>query len=173
MSFERGVRLGVDVGTVRVGVAFCDPEGILATPWKTLSRDAKKDSDLRLIVREAGEREAIRIYVGLPQTLRAGESSSTALARACAARLAELLAEAGSPAEVRLIDERLSTVTAHQQLRAAGLSGRAQRKVVDQVAAVGILQHAIDSEKSLGQPVGEPVWRGDSGGTLPGPAEVQ
>ncbi|NYE94327.1 putative Holliday junction resolvase [Psychromicrobium silvestre] len=157
MSSRPGVRLGVDVGTVRVGVAACDPDGILATPWRTLSRDKKKNSDLRIIVQEAAEREAVVIYVGLPQTLRGGESGSAQLARELAGLLAGLLEKAGMSTQVRLIDERLSSVTAHQQLRSAGVAGREQRKVVDQVAAVGILQHALEMEKSVRAPVGELV----------------
>lgn len=154
---RRGVRLGVDVGTVRVGVAVCDPDGILATPWRTLSRDRKKNSDLKLIVREAKDRQAKIIYVGLPQTLRGTESGSAELARELATELATLLQQADLSIEVRLIDERLSSVTAHQQLRAAGVAGREQRKVVDQVAAAGILQHALEIEKSASTPVGELV----------------
>ncbi|WP_045073976.1 Holliday junction resolvase RuvX [Psychromicrobium lacuslunae] len=156
-SVRHGVRLGIDVGTVRVGVAVCDPDGILATPWKTLSRDQKKNSDLKLIVKEAVAREAKIVYVGLPQTLRGTESASAELARDLAGILAELLSEAAPNSEVRLIDERLSSVSAHQQLRAAGVPGREQRKVVDQVAAAGILQHALEMEKSASNPVGELV----------------
>ncbi|WP_394937796.1 Holliday junction resolvase RuvX [Psychromicrobium sp. YIM B11713] len=154
---RKGVRLGVDIGTVRVGVALCDPDGILATPWRTLSRDAKKNSDLRVIVRQALESQAVVVYVGLPQTLRGTESGSAELARQLAGTLAALLSEAGLSTEVRLIDERLSSVSAHQQLRAAGVAGREQRKVVDQVAAAGILQHALEMEKSASGPVGELV----------------
>lgn len=159
-QLRRGVRLGVDVGTVRVGVAVCDPDGILATPLRTVQRDAKRNSDLRIIVKEALEREAITIYVGLPQTLRGTESGSAELARAIAGQLADLLVQSDSAAEVRLIDERLSSVSAHQQLRSAGMAGREQRKVIDQVAAAGILQHALEMEKSRGCAVGETVAAG-------------
>lgn len=153
----RGARLGVDVGTVRMGVASCDPDGILATPLRTVQRDPKRNSDLRVIVKDALALEAVTIYVGLPQTLRGLEGASAALARELAQLLADLLLEAGSTAEVRLIDERLSSVSAHQQLRSVGMSGREQRKVVDQVAAAGILQHALAMEKSIGGTVGEIV----------------
>lgn len=152
-----GVRLGVDVGTVRMGVARCDPDGVLATPLRTVQRDPKRNSDLRVIVKDALELAAVTIYVGLPQTLRGGESGSAALARELAQLLAGLLRDVGSTAEVRLIDERLSSVTAHQQLRSVGMAGREQRKVVDQVAAAGILQHALEMEKSRGSAVGETV----------------
>lgn len=157
---SRGVRLGIDVGTVRMGVAQCDPEGILATPLRTVQRDPKRNSDLRVIVKDALELSAVTVYVGLPQTLRGGESGSAALARELAQQLAGMLRDAGSTAEVRLIDERLSSISAHQQLRAAGMTGREQRKVVDQVAAAGILQHALEMEKSIGGAVGEAVAAG-------------
>ncbi len=156
-QFPRGVKLGVDVGTVRVGLAACDPDGILATPVRTLSRDAKKNSDIRVLVREAAERAAVEIFVGLPRTLKGAEKASAEMARDYARLLVDALAAAGMDIPVRLIDERLSTVSAHQSLHAAGMSSRDHRRVVDQVAAAGILQHAIDMEKSLQTTVGSRV----------------
>jgi putative Holliday junction resolvase len=156
-QFPRGTKLGVDVGTVRVGVAFSDPDGILATPLRTLSRDAKKNSDIRLLLREAAERSAVEIFVGLPRTLKGAEKASAEMARSYALLLVDALADAEMDVPVRLVDERLSTVSAHQSLRAAGLSSREHRRVVDQVAAAGILQHAIDMEKSLQATVGSLV----------------
>lgn len=156
-QFPRGVKLGVDVGTVRVGLAACDPDGILATPVRTLSRDAKKNSDIRVLVREAAERSAVEIFVGLPRTLKGAEKASAEMARNYARLLVDALAAAGMDTPVRLIDERLSTVSAHQSLHAAGMSSRDHRRVVDQVAAAGILQHAIDMEKSLQTVVGNRV----------------
>ncbi|HEV7166650.1 MAG TPA: Holliday junction resolvase RuvX [Micrococcaceae bacterium] len=156
-QFPRGVKLGVDVGTVRVGLAACDPDGILATPVRTLSRDAKKNSDIRVLVREAAERSAVEIFVGLPRTLKGAEKASAEMARNYARLLVDALAAAGMDTPVRLIDERLSTVSAHQSLHAAGMSSRDHRRVVDQVAAAGILQHAIDMEKSLQTAVGSRV----------------
>lgn len=157
MSFRRGVRLGLDLGTVRVGMAQTDPDGILATPLRTLSRDAKTHSDLDAVVREALSRDVLTIYLGLPQTLRGTESSSAELVRAVALELADRLAAAGSAAQVRLVDERLSTITAHRKLHEAGVPGRGHRKVVDQVAAAGILQHALEIEKATDGPAGEAV----------------
>jgi putative holliday junction resolvase len=156
-DFPRGVKLGVDVGTVRVGLAACDPDGILATPVRTLSRDAKKNSDVKVLVREAAERSAVEIFVGLPRTLKGAERASAQMARDYAQLLVHALAAAGMETPVRLIDERLSTVSAHQSLHAAGMSSREHRRVVDQVAAAGILQHAIDMEKSLRTTVGSRV----------------
>ncbi|HEY8293947.1 MAG TPA: Holliday junction resolvase RuvX [Micrococcaceae bacterium] len=163
-EFPRGVKLGVDVGTVRVGLASCDPDGILATPVRTLSRDAKKNSDVRVLLREAAERSAVEIFVGLPRTLKGEEKASAEMAREYAGLLVRALDEAGMDVPVRLVDERLSTVSAHQSLHAAGMSSRDHRRVVDQVAAAGILQHAIDMEKSLQSTVGTLV---------PGPRAVQ
>ncbi|UNK44334.1 Holliday junction resolvase RuvX [Arthrobacter sulfonylureivorans] len=156
-DYPRGTKLGVDVGAVRVGVASCDPDGILATPVRTLKRDAKKDYDIRVLVREAAERGAVQVFVGLPRTLSGGESASTEMARSYARKLAAALAAAGSGASVSLIDERLTTVAAHRGLRDAGMDTRQHRKVVDQVAAVGILQQAIDMQRAQGQDVGTPV----------------
>ena len=156
-GYPRGTKLGVDVGLARVGVASCDPDGLLATPVRTLKRDAKKNSDISVLVREAAERGTVEVFVGLPQSLKGTETSSTVMARDYAAVLAEALAKAGLDVPVRLIDERLSTVSAHRSLREAGLDTRNHRRVVDQVAAVGILQQAIDMQRSLGRDVGVPV----------------
>ncbi len=153
-SMRSGVKLGIDVGTVRVGLAAADRDSILAFPVSTLSRDAKKNSDIKVVLRHARERAAVLIYVGLPRTLRGGESGSALMAREYAELLVQALATDGMDVSVRLIDERLSSVSAHSSLRSAGMSGREQRKVVDQVAAAGILQHALDMEKSLHKPAG-------------------
>ncbi|WP_246036781.1 MULTISPECIES: Holliday junction resolvase RuvX [Cellulomonas] len=153
----RGVRLAVDVGTVRVGLAASDPDGMLATPVVTLRRAegrAKPGSpDVVTIAAHVRERDAQVVYVGLPRHLSGSEGSSAALARAYAVALARSVA----PVRVRLVDERMSTVTAHQALQASGRSGRRHRQVVDQAAAVVILQHALDAERATGRRPGEPV----------------
>ncbi|NKX54068.1 Holliday junction resolvase RuvX [Arthrobacter sp. E918] len=141
----------------RVGVAGSDPDSILATPIRTLKRDARKDSDIKVLVREARERGAVQIFVGLPRTLKGGESESTRMARDYAARLAGALAAEGLQVSVNLVDERLTTVAAHRSLHTAGVGSRDHRKVVDQAAAVQILQQAIDMQRSLGRDVGSPV----------------
>ncbi|MCW2131983.1 Holliday junction resolvase RuvX [Arthrobacter sp. VKM Ac-2550] len=157
-----GTKLGVDVGLARVGLAGSDPGGILATPIRTLKRDAKKNSDIRVLVREAAERSAVQVFVGLPRTLKGGESASTQMAREYADVLAQALADAGLAVSVNLIDERLTTVSAHRTLHSAGMSSREHRKVVDQVAAVEILQQALDMQRALGRDVGSPVAVPDS-----------
>lgn len=145
-GFRRGVRLGVDVGKARVGVARCDPDGLLAVPIETVPRNTHTISRLTEL---ATEYDAMEILVGLPISLSGGETASTADARTVAAALAEAT---GVP--IRLIDERLSTVSAHAALRESGRSQRSSRKLVDQVAAVVLLQQAIDVEKSTGNPAG-------------------
>ncbi|GAA1654112.1 Holliday junction resolvase RuvX [Microbacterium flavum] len=145
-GFRRGVRLGVDVGKARVGVARCDRDGLLAVPVETVPRD---DASLTRIAALAREHDAFEVLVGLPVSLSGGETASTADARAFAAGLAEVTA-----LPVRLVDERLSTVSAHAALREAGRSQKSSRRIVDQVAAVVLLQQAIDVEKSTGTPTG-------------------
>ena len=151
-----GVRLGVDVGSVRVGLAASDREGLVASPVATLARDDKARSDVAAVVAQAREREAVEVVVGLPRSMSGREGPAAAAARRYAATLSAALA----PTAVRLVDERLSTVSAHRALRAAGRPGRRQRSVVDQVAAVVILQQALDAERAsgvLGERVGPAV----------------
>lgn len=143
---RQGVRLGIDVGRARIGVARCDRDGILATPVETVPRG---DGDVARILAIRDEVDAVEIVVGLPLSLSGGSTASTEDARAFAEQLA---ATAGVP--VRLVDERLSTVTAQSQLRANGRSTRTSRSVVDQAAAVIILQTALDSERSSGSAPG-------------------
>lgn len=141
-----GVRIGVDVGRVRVGVAACDSGGLLATPVLSHLRGRADEAVFRGLL---GEYAPIEIVVGLPLGLSGGETASTADARAFAAWLARL-----SELPVRLVDERLSTVSAQRGLQAAGRTTRSSRAVVDQAAAVIILQSALDSERSTGRAPG-------------------
>ncbi|WP_426566843.1 Holliday junction resolvase RuvX [Angustibacter sp. McL0619] len=169
---RRGVRLGVDVGAVRVGLAVSDVHGMLATPVETLRRDVATDSDQDRIVREVVEREALEVVVGLPRSLSGAEGAAAATARAYAVGLAGRLRAAGLDTPVRLVDERLSTVEAHRSLRASGVAGRKQRSVVDQVAAVLVLQQALDTERTSGAAAGEavePVSSTGGGGTAADP----
>ena len=156
-GYPQGVKLGVDVGTVRVGVAICDRDSILATPYKTLDRNAKKNSDVRVIAKLAEELGAVQVIVGLPRTMKGEEHASARMATDYALLLAAELSSRGLDVPVNLVDERLSSVTAHRSLHEAGMSSRDHRKVVDQVAAAGILQHAIDMQKARGADVGSRV----------------
>ncbi|MFI6299847.1 Holliday junction resolvase RuvX [Nonomuraea sp. NPDC050790] len=145
-----GTRLGVDVGSVRIGVARSDPSGLLATPVETVRRGK---GDLVRIAAIAAEHEAIEVIVGLPTSLSGREGQAAELARAFARSLAVRLA----PTPVRLYDERLTTVAAQQGLRASGVKAKKQRGVVDQAAAVVLLQDALDRERATGEPPGRPV----------------
>jgi len=136
-----GTRLGVDVGKARVGVARCDREGLLATPLETFARDTA----LERLVATLEECASLEIVVGLPLALSGKETASTQDAKEFAAELATRV-----DVPIRLIDERLSTAQASAQLRTAGRSSKKQRSVIDQAAAVILLQHALDSERSQG-----------------------
>lgn len=163
-NFPRGVKLGIDVGTVRVGVAICDRDSILATPLKTLQRNPKKNIDVRILAGLAEEYGAVQIIVGLPRTMKGEEHASARMAGDYAELLVRELQGRGLDIPVHLVDERLSSVTAHRKLHEAGMSSRDHRQVVDQMAAAGILQHAIDIQKARGADVGERVSvNGDSG----------
>jgi putative holliday junction resolvase len=142
----RGRRLGIDVGSVRIGVAVSDPDGILATPVETVARDRRKNSDkhvrrLKALVDELG---VVEVVVGLPRTLadRSGSAAQDAI------RLADRLAARIAPTPVRLADERLTTVAAQRSLREAGVRAKGQRSVIDQAAAVGILQNWLDQRRA-------------------------
>ncbi len=140
----RGRRLGIDVGSVRIGVAASDPDGILATPVETVRRD-RTDKHLRRLAALADEVAAVEVVVGLPRTLadRSGTAAQDAIA------LADALARRVAPTPVRLADERLTTVAAQRSLREAGISAKNQRSVIDQAAAVGILQNWLDQRRAV------------------------
>lgn len=152
-----GVRLAVDVGEARVGLAASDPDALVATPVMTLRRDHNRASDLRMLTRIAADRAAAVIYVGLPLSLAGHETVSTQKARDYASALVQQLADSGVGAEVRMIDERLSTVSAAEKMRASGVQARDQRGAIDQAAAVEILHHALEMRSSLGTEPGTAV----------------
>jgi putative holliday junction resolvase len=144
---RQGVRVGVDVGTVRIGVARSDPHGMLATPVETVVRGA---GDLERILAIAADLDALEVIVGLPLSLAGTHTASTADAIGFANRIA-----GATDLPVRLVDERLTTVSAQSALRASGRSTKQSRSVIDQVAAVIIVQHALDFERAAGTPPGE------------------
>ncbi|WP_104082580.1 Holliday junction resolvase RuvX [Cryobacterium sp. Y11] len=147
-----GVRVGVDVGTARIGLARSDNHGMLATPVETVARDPAGVADLTRIGAVIDELDAVEVIVGLPLALSGNVTASTNDAIDFARRLAQSVS-----VPVRLVDERLSTVSAQSALRASGRSARTQRPVIDQVAATIILQHALDSERASGRPPGSSV----------------
>jgi putative Holliday junction resolvase len=143
-----GRRLGIDVGSVRIGVAASDPDGVLATPVETVRRD-RSAKHLRRLVELVAEYQVVEVIVGLPRTLadRTGPSALDAI------ELAGLLAARIVPVPVRMADERLTTVSAQRSLRQAGMRAKGQRKVIDQAAAVAILQGWLDERRAM--PPGE------------------
>ncbi|MEV8338332.1 Holliday junction resolvase RuvX [Leucobacter sp. NPDC077196] len=150
-----GVRIGVDVGKARIGVARSDPHGMLATPLETVPRAADHGADIARIAEIVAEHDGFEAVVGLPLNLRGERTPSTDDAAGFADRLAAHLAPSG--VLVRLVDERLSTVSAQGHLRAAGKRTKQSRSIIDQAAAVVILQHALDIERASGAAAGHAV----------------
>ena len=139
----RGRRLGIDVGTVRIGVSVSDPDAILTTPVETVRRD-RRAGHLRRLTALVRDLEVVEVVVGLPRTLadRSGSSAEDAVG------VAEAIAGLISPVPVRLADERLTTVSAARSLREAGVRAKDQRGLIDQVAAVAILQGWLDQRRN-------------------------
>lgn len=145
-----GVRIGLDPGDARIGVARCDVTGFLATPLDTVRRGR---GDLARIRKFVDSEEAVEVVVGLPRSLKGGEGPAAIKVREFAAQLARKVA----PVPVRLVDERLTTVSAEAILRGQGRNGSARRAVVDMAAATLILQTALDTERGSGKAPGEVV----------------
>jgi putative Holliday junction resolvase len=143
----------VDVGDARIGIAQSDPSGMIATPVETVRRGP---GDLQRIAAITAECAAVEVVVGLPRSLSGREGPAAARVREFAAAIAAAVA----PVPVRLCDERLSTVTAEAVLRGQGKKGQKRRAVVDQAAAVVILQNALDTERSSGTAPGEALDQG-------------
>jgi putative holliday junction resolvase len=148
-----GVRLAVDVGSVRIGVARCDPGGFLATPLTVVKRGA---GDLDALAELASTAEAVEVIAGLPTSLSGREGAAAEAARSFAQALASRVA----PVPVRLVDERFTTTAAHDALRRGGKDSRARRQIVDAAAAAVLLQAALDTERGTGYPPGELVTEG-------------
>ena len=148
-DLQPGVRLAIDVGTVRVGIARSDPDGILAVPESTLARDAGTIEQVALLV---AEYDAVIVYVGHPIGLDGRVGVAGEAAEEFAATLARRLV-----VPVHLIDERLSTVSAQRSLQQAGRSTRDSRAYIDQAAAVVILEAALARERADGTRAGRGV----------------
>lgn len=138
------------MGSVRIGVSTSDPDGILATPVETVRRD-RSDKHLRRLARLVAELDVVEVIVGLPLTLadRTGPAAQDAI------EVADRLAERIAPVPVRLADERLTTVSAQRSLREAGVRAKSQRAVIDQAAAVAILQSWLDQRRDRVSAPGE------------------
>jgi len=149
-ALRTGVRLGVDYGSARIGVARSDPGGLLASPLTTVPRGP---GDLDSLVSLTLAHQAIEVIVGLPTSLSGRAGTAAAAATDFAISLAGRL----NPLPVRLVDERFTTVLAHDALRQGGKGSRARRPVVDQAAAALLLQGALDAERATGAPPGQPV----------------
>jgi putative Holliday junction resolvase len=146
---RRGVRIALDWGDARIGVAACDPNGVLAYPVTTVAAGKHDIAELAAIVVEC---EPIEVLVGMPVSLNGSEGPAAVKARERAARLAGAIS-----VPVRLVDERLTTVTASRRLSEAGKRAKDQRKLIDAAAAVAILDQALAFEQSRGEPPGELV----------------
>ena len=157
-QFRPGVRLAFDWGDARIGVAACDRDGVLAYPVNTVRAGADEIGDLVGLV---AEYEPIEVLVGLPRSLGGGEGPAAAKARERGKRLASAMR-----VPVRLVDERLTTVTASQRLHEGGKRAKEQRELIDAAAAVAILELALAFEQSQGIPPGELVSA--SGGPVTG-----
>ncbi|MDQ4085296.1 MAG: Holliday junction resolvase RuvX [Actinomycetota bacterium] len=150
---RRGVRVAVDVGDARIGVAVCDPDGVLAVPLETVPRGV---GDLARLAEIVMAHEALEVVVGLPTSMSGREGPAAAKVRESAHEIGRQVA----PVPVRLVDERMTTVTAERVLRDRGKKGAKRRAVVDQAAAVVILQYALDSERATGSAPGETLGLG-------------
>ena len=148
MSIRRGIRIGVDVGTVRVGVSRCDPDGILTMPVETLHR-APDLSDLDRLTDIVRSHDAIEVIVGLPRHLRGGEGISAKGARSIKKLVPDV--------RVAMVDERMTSNQAHARLRASGIPEIEHRSVIDQVAAQIILEQALELERMGGRAPGEEI----------------
>ncbi len=146
---SKGVRLAIDVGSVRVGVARCDSDQIMALPLATLAND---ESTIEKIIIFASDYSAQLIYVGKPVSLNESETASTFLATDFAMELSSL-----TEIPVHLLDERLTTVSAKNVIKETGKTEKKSRNYVDQVAAAILLEQAIAIEKSTGRLAGSLV----------------
>ena len=146
---ERGSRLAIDVGTVRIGLAVSDPDSIVSTPLPALVRSKLLVESLKEILSLISENGVIEVYVGDPLSLSGEETASTQDARKFALQLAEL-----TSVPVRLVDERLTTVTASAKLRLNGKNAKAAKSLIDSASAVEILEQALNVSKQSGRPAG-------------------
>jgi len=148
-GFRPGVRLALDWGDVRIGVAACDRDGLLAYPLDTVRGGP---DELARLAEMVAEHEPLEVVVGLPRSLDGTEGPA---ARKVRERAVALAGSVGVP--VRLVDERLTTVTASRRLREGGRRARQQRSVIDAAAAAAILEQAVALERSRGEAPGELV----------------
>lgn len=154
---ERGRRLAVDVGTVRVGLAICDPDGILSSPLPPIARSGAAVDAVAGVQEIISEHGVIEVFVGDPISLSGSETASTKDARAFAAQLATV-----TEASIRLVDERLTTVTAAAKLRLNGKDAKQSKSLIDSASAVEILDQALSIWKRSGSSPGIAVGAFDA-----------
>jgi|LakMenEpi03Aug12_release.lakeMendotaPanAssembly.Ray.scaffolds.fasta_scaffold241100_2 putative Holliday junction resolvase len=154
---DKGRRLAIDVGTVRIGLAICDPDGILSTPIPAIGRSSELSDTLGVLSELISENSVIEVFVGDPVSLSGTETASTRDARDFAARLAELIS-----VPIRLVDERLTTVTASAKLRVAGKDAKQSKSLIDSASAVEILEQALATHRVSGISPGELVEGSDA-----------
>jgi putative holliday junction resolvase len=147
MTFRRGVRLGIDVGAVRIGLAVCDPDGILATPVGVVARG---DGDLAAIAAAVDEHGAMEVLVGFPVSLNGDVGTAAVQVMEFARQLSRCV-----NVPIRMVDERLTTASAQRSLHRAGRNTRESKSMIDAAAAALIVQNAIDFEKSTARPAGD------------------
>ncbi len=128
-----GAILGLDIGTVRIGVAVCEGEGLPAMPLTTIERKSREQA-IQQILRIAAERSATTLVVGYPLTLAGAKGPAALKMDAFIKDLRQAF-----DGEVTTADERMTSAAAHVRLRDTGLSGGKRRQLVDQIAAVEIL----------------------------------
>lgn len=137
----RGVRIAVDWGKARIGVAASDRDAILAFPVETVQTANRPLQRLAEII---GEYEPVEVIMGLPVALDGTEQIAARDVREAGRQLAKII----SPIPVRWVDERMTTRTAARALHDAGRTARKQRGVIDQAAAVAILEHVLEQVRS-------------------------
>ena len=154
---EKGRRLAIDVGSVRIGLAICDPDGILSSPIPALGRSNELLDTLQLVSELVAVNSVIEVYVGDPISLSGGQSASTRDAREFAEKLAAHIS-----VPIRLVDERLTTVTASAKLRISGKDAKQSRSLIDSASAVEILEQALATTRVSGKAPGQLVEGSDA-----------
>lgn len=169
-----GRRIGIDVGTVRIGVASSDRDAVLATPVETIPRETgfkdRDKADIDRLLTLIDEYDAVEVVIGLPRDLKGHGSRSVKHAKEIAFRLRRRLKAADRGVPVRMADERLTTVAATTALRASGVSEKAGRRIIDQAAAVEILQSWLDARTAA---LDRQAQSGDTPGTDDSDSDAQ
>jgi len=148
----QGARLAIDYGEKRIGIAKSDNSGLIASPVLTLDNSQSTDNVYFVIRDIVTESDAMLVYIGLPLHLSGKESASSEKARAFAGLLKQHLPQ---EVQIRLLDERLTTSSAVGELKNAGL--KSSRESIDQLAAVKILEFALEVERLSGKAAGNEV----------------